>query len=83
VTVVSGLALGIDTTAHSACIAAGGTTLAVLGSGLGRIYPSTNARLAKRISESGCLMSELPLDAKPDHVNFPVATGSSAAYRWV
>ncbi len=71
VTIVSGLALGIDTVAHATTIAEGGTTVAVLGSGLNRIYPESNTRLARDIGETGCLVSEHPMNTKPDHVNFP------------
>jgi DNA processing protein len=71
ITIVSGLALGIDTIAHRTAIQCGGRTVAVLGSGLGRIYPSSNTNLARAIVENGCLTSEFHLNAKPDHVNFP------------
>ncbi|MFA6232554.1 MAG: DNA-processing protein DprA [Bacteroidota bacterium] len=71
VTVVSGLAMGIDTVAHRSCLHAGGRTLAVLGSGLLHVYPAVNRGLAASISEHGCVMSELLLDAKPDAQNFP------------
>jgi DNA processing protein len=71
VTVVSGLAMGIDTVAHRATLRAGGRTIAVLGSGILNIYPGVNSGLADTISEQGCVLSELPLDAKPDATNFP------------
>ncbi|MFZ1729283.1 MAG: DNA-processing protein DprA [Bacteroidota bacterium] len=71
VTVVSGLAMGIDTVAHRSCLNAGGRTIAVLGSGLLNIYPGVNRSLAASISKNGCVMSELLLDAKPDAQNFP------------
>lgn len=71
ITVISGLARGIDGIAHAAALDAGGRSIAVLGSGLDRIYPSEHLNLARRISESGALISEFPLDARPDAHNFP------------
>ncbi len=70
-TVVSGLALGIDTVAHRSTLKHVGRTLAVLGSGLRCIYPGINRELAEQIAENGCVLSELPLEAKPDAANFP------------
>jgi DNA processing protein len=68
---VSGLALGIDSVAHRSTLRFGGRTIGVLGSGLRRIYPGINRGLADSIAENGCVLSELPLDAKPDATNFP------------
>ena len=71
ITVVSGLAKGIDTTAHQAALREDGRTIAVLGSSLDCIYPAENGRLAASIIERGALISEYPLGTKPTPTNFP------------
>lgn len=69
---VSGLAYGIDTEAHQRSLENGLRTIAVLGSGLGNVYPATNQRLAQQIVENGgVLLSEFPYDTIPDRLNFP------------
>lgn len=70
-TVVSGLARGIDSQAHQATLKARGRTVAVLGSGINVIYPPENRRLYDTIVNAGALLSEFPLDTKPDRWNFP------------
>ena len=71
-TVVSGLALGIDTAAHEGALKAHGRTVAVMGSGLDQMYPADNRKLAEHISENGVVVSEFPLGRKPDKTTFPM-----------
>ena len=71
VTVVSGLARGVDAVAHSAALAAGGRTLAVLGCGVDRIYPPEHRRLAEQVMAQGGLLSDYAPGTPPDSANFP------------
>jgi DNA processing protein len=70
-TIISGLARGVDTAAHRAALAASSRTLAVIGSGIDVIYPPENASIAERIVESGALLSECGMGARPEAANFP------------
>ena len=71
VTVVSGLARGIDSIAHQAALDAGGRTIAVLGSGLDQLYPPEHRRLAEAIAAQGAVISDYPLGTRPEPKNFP------------
>ncbi len=72
VTVISGLARGIDTVAHEAALAAGGRTIAVMGSGHGKLYPPENAALAGEVCKNGAVLSEFPILYNPDKRSFPL-----------
>jgi len=72
VIVTSGLARGVDSAAHRGCLAAGGDTIAVLGSGVDRVYPSEHESLAARICCHGALVSELGPGAAPLQEHFPL-----------
>lgn len=72
VTVISGLARGIDTAAHRGALKAKGRTVAVLGGGLDCLFPPENAGLAGQISLQGCVISEYPMGRQPDKTTFPV-----------
>jgi DNA processing protein len=71
-TVVSGMARGIDSAAHAGALSAGGQTIAVLGCGLGTIYPAENRELFHRIADNGAVISEFPFLAKPEAHHFPI-----------
>ncbi len=71
-TIISGLALGIDTAGHWGALDAGGRTLAILGSGLNALFPAENRTLAERIAEeAGAVISEFPLNLRPSKNTFP------------
>lgn len=70
-TIVSGLALGIDAAAHRGGLAAAGSTIAVLGNGIDIDYPRSNRRLAQQIATHGCIVSEFPPGMPPLSGNFP------------
>ena len=75
VTVVSGLAIGVDSSAHNYALEAGGRTLAVLGNGLAHVYPSQHVKLAEKVVENGALISEMPISSVPDVGSFPQRNG--------
>lgn len=70
-TVVSGMAAGIDTEAHLGCLALGGRTIAVLGTGVDMIYPPRNRNLYEQIQQQGLVVSEYPAGTQPNRVHFP------------
>jgi DNA processing protein len=70
-TIVSGLALGIDAAAHEGALRGVGSTVAVIGTGIDTIYPARNQALARRIAEDGCIVSEYALGTPPLAANFP------------
>jgi DNA processing protein len=71
-TIASGMARGIDTTAHRGALAASGNTLAVLGCGVDLVYPTENRKLAAEIAEKGLLVSEFPMASPAYPQNFPI-----------
>ena len=71
IAVISGLARGVDSAAHRGALRAKGRTIAVLGSGLNRIYPPENKKLAQEVAQNGALISEFTPDTPPHRENFP------------
>ena len=71
ITIISGMARGVDTYAHCGALKVKGRTIAVMGSGFNHIYPEENADLAKEISSCGAVISEFPMETKPLAQNFP------------
>ena len=69
--IVSGLAQGVDTVAHQGCLAVGGRTIAVVGTGLDVVYPAQNQSLAGKIWSTGLMVSEYPAGTRPDRGHFP------------
>lgn len=69
--VCSGLAMGIDAAAHRGALAAGGKTVAVMGTGIDRVYPAQHRELAQQVAQAGCLVSELPPGSAPRKQHFP------------
>ncbi|MEU7959580.1 DNA-processing protein DprA [Micromonospora humida] len=80
VTVVSGLASGIDTAAHSAALEAGGRTVAVIGTGIRRYYPAENRRLQDHIADVGLVISQFWPDAPPSRQSFPLRNAIMSGY---
>jgi DNA processing protein len=71
ITVVSGLAKGVDSAAHKTALRAGGRSIAVLGSGVDNIYPAENRKLAEELIQQGAVISDYPLGTPPEAKNFP------------
>ncbi|WP_297454843.1 DNA-processing protein DprA [Persephonella sp.] len=72
VCIISGLAAGIDSIAHSVTLENGGNTVAVLGNGIDQIFPYENKKLYEKILENGCLISEFPIGTKASKYTFPI-----------
>lgn len=80
ITVVSGLAAGIDTAAHTAALDAGGRTVAVLGTGINRVYPTVNRELQERIASEGLVLSQFWPDAAATKKSFPPRNATMSGY---
>jgi DNA processing protein len=82
VVVVSGLAAGIDTAAHRACLKAGGRTVAVIGTGITRSYPAENRDLQTQIAQTGLVVSQFLPDAPPSKISFPLRNELMSGWCW-
>lgn len=71
ISILSGLAYGVDTHAHRSCVEHNITTIGVMATGIDRVYPSENRRLADQMCENGALITEYPIKTDPDRENFP------------
>ncbi len=80
VAVVSGLAEGIDTAAHQAALAAGGRTVAVIGTGIDQVYPAANRQLQQRIEREGLVLSQFWPGSGPTKASFPMRNATMSAY---
>jgi DNA processing protein len=80
VSVIAGLALGIDTAAHRSALAAGGRTVAVIGTGIGRVYPAENRKLQDEIAAHGLLLSQFWPDAPPQKHTFLMRNATMSGY---
>ncbi|MDR0482899.1 MAG: DNA-protecting protein DprA [Cellulomonadaceae bacterium] len=79
-TVISGLAEGVDTAAHRAALDVGARTVAVIGTGIRKVYPSTNAALHHEIAENGLIISQFYPDQPPNKTTFPMRNGTMSGY---
>jgi DNA processing protein len=80
VTVIAGLAAGIDTAAHETALRKGGRTVAVIGTGINQHYPAANRKLQDRIAREGMLLSQFWPDAPPQQHNFPMRNAVMSGY---
>jgi DNA processing protein len=78
--VISGLAAGIDSAAHTAALAAGGRTVAVIGTGIDRVYPAQNAELQEEIAAKGLVISQFLPGAAPTRISFPMRNAVMSGY---
>ena len=79
-TVISGLAAGVDAAAHRSALDAGGRTVAFLGTGINRSYPAENAALQEEIAQNGLLLSQFYPDAPPSKQSFPIRNAAMSGY---